>query len=73
MKMTQPLLKSYPKKGYKINFHPVIREFFDETRHIYVKGNSISSAQYLDMRAMEKTIWSYEMLTILIEKFIRIK
>ena len=71
--MTQPLLKSYPKKGYKINFHPVIREFFDETKHIYIAGHPISSAQYLDMQLMERMVWSYEMLTILLEKFIQIK
>uniref|UniRef100_A0A0A9XH06 Dynein heavy chain 5, axonemal n=1 Tax=Lygus hesperus TaxID=30085 RepID=A0A0A9XH06_LYGHE len=73
IKMTQPLLKSYPKKGYKINFHPVIREFFDETKHIYIAGHPISSAQYLDMQLMERMVWSYEMLTILLEKFIQIK
>ncbi|KAF6214793.1 hypothetical protein GE061_009536 [Apolygus lucorum] len=73
IKMTQPLLKSYPKKGYKINFHPVIREFFDETKHIYITGHAISSAQYLDMQLMERMVWSYEMLTILLEKFIQIK
>ncbi|BES88501.1 dynein heavy chain [Nesidiocoris tenuis] len=72
-KMTQPLLKAYPKKGYKINFHPVIREFFDETEHIYVHGHPISSAQYLDLQLMKRMLWSYEMLTILLEKFIKIK